>query len=66
VARKQNRDAIANEFQQERDDHFLPPRRTVHPTEKAKWIRIFYRTLLWLFVSLVIGLIIWGARRVIE
>ncbi|MBP1155227.1 MULTISPECIES: hypothetical protein [unclassified Paenibacillus] len=42
------------------DDHYLPPRQSVHPTEKDKWVFIFYRTLLWIFVLLVVGLLIWG------
>lgn len=44
----------------EMDDHYLPPRKTVHPTEKEKWVFIFYRTLLWIFILLVAGLLIWG------
>ncbi|MGG1598702.1 hypothetical protein [Paenibacillus naphthalenovorans] len=44
----------------ELDDHYLPPRQTVHPTEKEKWVFIFYRSLLWIFVLLVAGLLIWG------
>ncbi|TDF99315.1 hypothetical protein [Paenibacillus piri] len=46
------------------EDTFLPPRKTVHPTEKDKWLRIFYRTLLWMFVLLVAGLVVWGWRKV--
>lgn len=46
----------------EDEEHYLPPRKTVHPSEKGKFTRIFYRTLLWLFISLVVGLTIWGLR----
>ncbi|WP_284640294.1 hypothetical protein [Paenibacillus silviterrae] len=46
------------------DDHFLPPRKTVHPTERERWIRIFYRTLLWLFILLVCGMLFWGWQLV--
>jgi|GEM_PF-3133848 len=45
-----------------RDETYLPPRTAVHPTEKGKWTKVFYRTLLWLFISLVIGLTVWGIR----
>lgn len=46
------------------EDTFLPPRKVVHPTEKETWLRIFYRSLLWLFILLVAGLLVWGWRRV--
>lgn len=46
------------------EDHYLPPRKAVHPTEKEKWIRIFYRSLLWIFVLLVAGLLVWGWQRI--
>jgi len=49
---------------QEEDDTFLPPRNTIHPTEKEQWLPIFYRTLLWLFIMLVVGLIVWGWRYI--
>lgn len=44
----------------ELDEHFLPPRRTVHPPESEKWVRFLYRPLLWLLVFLVAGLVVWG------
>ncbi|UJF31170.1 hypothetical protein [Paenibacillus hexagrammi] len=47
---------------QEDEDTYLPPRKAVHPSEEGKWTRIFYATLLWLFVALVIGLTVWGIR----
>jgi hypothetical protein len=46
--------------QQETEDHYLPPRKVIHSSENGKWTRIFYQTVLWLFVLLVIGLTIWG------
>lgn len=46
--------------EEQEDDRFLPPRNTVHPTEKERWLPVFYRTLLWLFILLVVGLLIWG------
>jgi hypothetical protein len=46
------------------NDHYLPPRKTVHPTEKERWLRYFYRSLLWIFIGLVAGLIVWGWRLV--
>ena len=48
------------------DDHYLPPRKTVHPTEKEKWVFVFYRTLLWIFICLVMGLLIWGWWRLLN
>jgi hypothetical protein len=48
----------------EKDETFLPPRKAVHPTEKETWLRIFYRSLLWLFVLLVAGLFVWGWQLV--
>jgi hypothetical protein len=47
---------------QEDEDYYLPPRKAVHPSENGKWTRIFYQTLLCLFIMLVIGLTIWGIR----
>ena len=47
-----------------REEHFLPSRKTVHPTEKERWVRFFYRSLLWIFVLLVAGLLFWGWRYV--
>ncbi|MEB3102793.1 hypothetical protein [Ferviditalea candida] len=38
----------------------LPPRRVLHPSNKGKLARIFYGSLLLLFVGLVIVLIVWG------
>lgn len=51
---------------EEKEETFLPPRKTVHATEKEKWLPIFYRTLLWLFIALVVGLLVWGWRRYIN
>ncbi|TBL79779.1 hypothetical protein [Paenibacillus thalictri] len=48
--------------QDERDEHFLPPRKMVHKAEKERWVKWFYRTLLALFFALVVGLLIWGAK----
>ncbi|CAG7641498.1 hypothetical protein ACFQI7_11690 [Paenibacillus allorhizosphaerae] len=44
----------------DKPDDYLPPRRTVHQPEKEKWLKYFYRTLLWLFIFLVVGLLVWG------
>ncbi|MFD0694870.1 hypothetical protein ACFQZT_12260 [Paenibacillus sp. GCM10027628] len=49
-------------MEQEEDDTYLPPRKAVHPSEKGKWARLFYLTLLWLFIMLVVGLTVWGIR----
>ncbi|KIL38208.1 hypothetical protein SD70_27970 [Gordoniibacillus kamchatkensis] len=47
---------------QQADDTYLPPRKTVHPSEKGVWTRRFYAALLWLFVTLTAALLIWGYR----
>ncbi|WP_230632950.1 hypothetical protein [Paenibacillus athensensis] len=52
----------ARKAAERRDETYLPPRMAVHPTEKGKWTKIFYLTLLWLFISLVVGLTVWGVR----
>jgi hypothetical protein len=44
------------------EDTYLPPRKAVHPSEKGKWTRRFYLTLMWLFVLLVVALFAWGIR----
>ncbi|MCZ8512905.1 hypothetical protein O9H85_10840 [Paenibacillus filicis] len=48
----------------EPDEHYLPPRKTVHPTERERWVRFFYRSLLWIFILLVSGLLLWGWKLV--
>lgn len=45
------------------DDTYLPPRNAVHPSERGKWTRIFYLTLLWLFIILVVSLTVWGIKN---
>jgi hypothetical protein len=47
---------------QEEDENYLPPRKSIHPSERGKWTMIFYRTLLMLFILLLVGLTIWGMR----
>lgn len=49
-------------IEREEDDTYLPPRKAVHPSERGKWTRIFYVTLLWLFIILVISLTVWGIK----
>ncbi len=44
------------------DENTLPPRREIFPSKKPKLTRIFYNTLFVLFLMLVIGLTIWGAK----
>jgi hypothetical protein len=48
--------------EKQEDDTYLPPRKVIHPSEQGKWTRIFYLTLLWLFIVLVVGLTVWGIR----
>ncbi|WNR42475.1 hypothetical protein [Paenibacillus roseipurpureus] len=47
---------------QQGDETYLPPRRAVHPSERGKWTNLFYMTLLWLFVALVVSLTVWGVK----
>ncbi|WP_274364479.1 hypothetical protein [Paenibacillus thermotolerans] len=42
----------------------LPPRRKVHPSNKMKMVRIFYNTLIILFLALTAGLIVWGYQLI--
>lgn len=44
------------------DENALPPRREIFPAKKPKLTRIFYNTLFVLFLVLVIGLTVWGAK----
>ncbi|TVY11581.1 hypothetical protein [Paenibacillus cremeus] len=46
------------------DEHYLPPRKSVHPPEKEKYVHYFYRSLLWMFILLVAGLFVWGWKLV--
>jgi hypothetical protein len=49
----------ANVAEQETDVP-LPPRSTVHPSNKMKMVRLFYNSLLALFLLLTAGLMVWG------
>jgi hypothetical protein len=40
----------------------FPPRSTLHPSNRMRLIHLFYRTLVFLFVLLAAGLIVWGMR----
>jgi hypothetical protein len=44
------------------ESYFLPPRKRVHPSEKGKWTRRFYQSLLVLFILLVLALTYWGIQ----
>jgi hypothetical protein len=44
------------------DENTLPPRREIFPSNKAKLTWIYYNTLFALFIILVIGLTVWGAK----
>jgi hypothetical protein len=44
------------------DDFMLPPRKAVHPSDKQKVIKVFYRTLVVLFILLTAGLLVWGVQ----
>ncbi|MFC0214893.1 hypothetical protein ACFFK0_21015 [Paenibacillus chartarius] len=44
------------------EDTYLPPRKTVHPSERLKWTRRFYLTLIWMLVLLTAALFVWGFK----
>jgi len=44
----------------------LPPRRTKHPSERGRWLRAFYLTLVLMFVGLTVGLMLWGRHTAIS
>lgn len=41
-------------------DDVMPPRKTLHPSNKGKLTRWFVNTLILLFILLVAGLLLWG------
>lgn len=52
--------AAAGDNKDEREEERpLPPRSASHPTEKVKWTKMFYRTLITLFMLLIASLISW-------
>ncbi|MGG1551746.1 hypothetical protein [Paenibacillus ferrarius] len=59
------RTPLRSRTQQEasKDETYLPPRGTVHPSERGKWTVRFYLALVWLFVALVAGLTFWGIKN---
>jgi hypothetical protein len=46
----------------ELEDSTLPPRREIFPSKKPRLTRIFYNILFILFIALVVGLTLWGAK----
>lgn len=44
----------------QKDETYLPPRKSVHPSEKGVWTRRFYLALFWLFITLTAALFVWG------
>lgn len=40
----------------------LPPRRTKHPSHRGRLTRWFYFTLIFLFIALTVGLMLWGKQ----
>lgn len=46
-------------YEDEEESRRLPPRRTVHPSEKGKWTRRFYFSLVVSFTILIASLIGW-------
>jgi len=44
------------------EDMMLPPRSVLHPNSTAKLVRLFYRSLVVLFVLLTVGLAVWGLK----
>lgn len=44
----------------------LPPRSSLHSTERNKLTRIFYTSLTLIFIALTVSLIVWGFRVVAQ
>lgn len=40
----------------------LPPRRTKHPSHRGRLTRWFYFTLIFMFIALTVGLMLWGKQ----
>ncbi|CAM3570475.1 hypothetical protein [Marinicrinis lubricantis] len=38
----------------------LPPRSAVHPSQKGRWVKIYYSVLLFIFILLTVSLMLWG------
>ncbi|MFC5650849.1 hypothetical protein ACFPYJ_17370 [Paenibacillus solisilvae] len=54
--------AAASEMFVEQAEDGLPARRHIHPSNKQQMTKWFYRLLIVLFISLSIGLLIWGRQ----
>jgi hypothetical protein len=59
-SREPARERVGDEGTEERET--LPPRRKVHPSNKMQMVRLFYNSLIVLFLTLMAGLIVWGVR----
>jgi len=58
--------SMKDQLDEVKDSHFLPPRSSVHPSQKGKVAKIFYQILLFIFILLVIGLTYWGIQFTAE
>lgn len=46
--------------QHEKDTNKLPPRHVAHPSNRTKLTKLFYNSLIFIFILLVAGLLVWG------
>jgi hypothetical protein len=65
---KNNPNPMLKAIDQEKkeEDRSLPPRRVIHPSNKGKLLRYFYHGIIFLFISLMVGLIVWGSIMLTE
>lgn len=45
------------------EEEMLPSRRDVYPSQRYKITYWFYRVLIFLFIMLAVGLLMWGKRK---
>lgn len=64
--KNRTRMSMKEQLDEVKDAHFLPPRSSVHPSQKGKVAKFFYQILLFIFILLVIGLAYWGIRFTTE
>lgn len=62
-SKKFNEEAAASsEVMLDQAEDGLPARRHIHPSNKMQVAKWYYRLLIVLFISLLIGLLVWGRQ----
>ncbi|REE94243.1 hypothetical protein A8990_10134 [Paenibacillus taihuensis] len=49
-------------FQADSENEKLPSRRDIHPSNKQQMTKWFFRILIFLFLLLMVGLLMWGRQ----